>query len=561
MATLTVYAGTEDGGVQSRTSTYSGARAGTGNLDVSTGGVADRANWNGGSDHRITELFFSFDTSSVPSGASISDVTFSLNERIAPSEDDNPDDVYVRQYDWGTSVTGADWRPTDGTSSGDTLLASLAFSSWGTGYNDFVSESAFTSAINTGGDTRFYCVVSNAEAASAPTGSNYISVRMADESGTSQDPKLVVTYTSISISSVTPSEFADGDTGVTIDGSGFEASQGTGKVELGDNSDYASATLVEQTVTSWSDTSIDFTVVQGALDSGTVYVFVTNDGGSTTSGFAATLVTELAAVVVGASSVAGTLSVTRGLAAQSSSVSTAVAALSSTRRMAATANGTSTAGGALTVIRGLRAESVAASAASADLLVTRGLSAQSSSASAVIAALTVDTQMVEFAASIAGSSSASASLSTTRALSAASAGTSAVAATLTVQVEIVSFTATVAVTSSASAALSRTVALSASAETVSSVAASLGAIRLFAADTTSVSTVNATLSRTAGLTAAISAPSTATATMTLTLVLAALVQAHSGVTASLAGGLHITYVPPGVAQTTPPPQPGHIRSR
>jgi len=74
--------------------------------------------------------------------------------------------------------------------------------------------------------------------------------------------------------------FDDKQTGVTITGSNFEATQGTGTVEISDNYVYGSGTVVEQTVTSWGTTSIDFTAVLGAMNPGTPrYLWVTNNSG------------------------------------------------------------------------------------------------------------------------------------------------------------------------------------------------------------------------------------------------------------------------------------------
>ena len=79
-------------------------------------------------------------------------------------------------------------------------------------------------------------------------------------------------------------------TNVVCSGLNFEAVQGTGKLELADSATYASATKVTQTIDSWSDTSIQFDVVQGALtDNSVVYVFVTNDSGDVSNGFAINL--------------------------------------------------------------------------------------------------------------------------------------------------------------------------------------------------------------------------------------------------------------------------------
>lgn len=72
--------------------------------------------------------------------------------------------------------------------------------------------------------------------------------------------------------------FRDGQTAVAIAGSGFEATQGTGKVELSDNATYATGTKVTQTVTSWNTSAIQFTGVLGALAPGPLWVWVTTNG-------------------------------------------------------------------------------------------------------------------------------------------------------------------------------------------------------------------------------------------------------------------------------------------
>ena len=76
-----------------------------------------------------------------------------------------------------------------------------------------------------------------------------------------------------------------GDVNEIITGFGFEAVQGTGTVELGDSSDYGSATLVTQTIDSWSDTSIQFDAVLTGFVDGTLWVFVTNDSGDISLGY------------------------------------------------------------------------------------------------------------------------------------------------------------------------------------------------------------------------------------------------------------------------------------
>jgi len=69
-----------------------------------------------------------------------------------------------------------------------------------------------------------------------------------------------------------------GDLNKVADGFGFEAVQGTGKVEFW--SDVLGTIKVTQTIDSWSDTSIQFDTVQGGLSDNTAnYIVATNDSG------------------------------------------------------------------------------------------------------------------------------------------------------------------------------------------------------------------------------------------------------------------------------------------
>ncbi len=72
------------------------------------------------------------------------------------------------------------------------------------------------------------------------------------------------------------------DVNLTITGYGFEASQGSGKVELW--SDTSGTIKVTQSIDSWSDTSIQIDLVQGALsDNSYVYLVVINDSADETT--------------------------------------------------------------------------------------------------------------------------------------------------------------------------------------------------------------------------------------------------------------------------------------
>lgn len=75
--------------------------------------------------------------------------------------------------------------------------------------------------------------------------------------------------------------FFDGETSVTVTGTTFGASQGTGSVKISPTDNIADGAVVTQSVTSWADTSIQFTADRGTISFGaTAYLFVTKDGGT-----------------------------------------------------------------------------------------------------------------------------------------------------------------------------------------------------------------------------------------------------------------------------------------
>ncbi len=76
-----------------------------------------------------------------------------------------------------------------------------------------------------------------------------------------------------------------GDTNKTVNGDGFDSTQGNGKVEIGSTSDYATATLKLQSIDSWSDTSIQFDTNLSGFSEGWVYIYVTNDSNDITNGY------------------------------------------------------------------------------------------------------------------------------------------------------------------------------------------------------------------------------------------------------------------------------------
>jgi len=78
--------------------------------------------------------------------------------------------------------------------------------------------------------------------------------------------------------------------GITVTGLDFEASQGSGFVEIVNDVNYANATVkAKLTIQSWSDTAIVVNMCGGGLPSGTNYVVVTNASGGRSNLYSFTL--------------------------------------------------------------------------------------------------------------------------------------------------------------------------------------------------------------------------------------------------------------------------------
>lgn len=190
MTTYTIFSGAADGQVEAVDSDYATARAGAGlsvDTNITDGDIGQAPGFN------LNVSYFGFDTSVVDDAETVSSAVLSLYVASDNSTDDFT--VQARLYDWGATLTSADWR--DGTDmAGDTLLATVGTASISDGaYADFASEAAFVSAINKTGTTRLYVANANQAAGVAPTNSEKITVVHSDETGTSQDPRLVVITT------------------------------------------------------------------------------------------------------------------------------------------------------------------------------------------------------------------------------------------------------------------------------------------------------------------------------------------------------------------------------
>ena len=200
MATLTQYSGTADGQIRSADSTYATARTG-GTLTATTNGTtATLGQQNaGGSGYYCFESFFGFDTSSIGSTSTIDSATLSLYGATDNTTTDFT--ANARYYDWGASLTTADWISGASLSS-STLFATFATSGFSTSaYNDFTTST--TSGISKTATTNIVVSSSRHEAGTTAVTNERCTVYAADQTGTTNDPKLVVNYTPVVSTTIT----------------------------------------------------------------------------------------------------------------------------------------------------------------------------------------------------------------------------------------------------------------------------------------------------------------------------------------------------------------------
>lgn len=196
MATLTVFSDAGDGYTESYAFSYADADSGTGTavLSANTGNstfLVANANY---APYYIWQGALSFDTSALGSLATVSGVALSLWSTSDPSTTSYT--LEARAYDWTPSgLTTADHRSSS-------QLAALTRYATFTGpvttgaYNTFSEDGTnFRTGVNKTGTTPFLIVTASNVAGTQPTLVEDIRFSSADETGTTQDPKLVITYT------------------------------------------------------------------------------------------------------------------------------------------------------------------------------------------------------------------------------------------------------------------------------------------------------------------------------------------------------------------------------
>lgn len=191
-AAFTPLVGEDDGYITSSASTYASARIGTGSLSSNT---LNENNYVGqdafsdksGTTYFVYQNFYRFDTS-VLAGKTITAATLSIyltNDQSATNFTIN-----ARLHSWGPTLTTADFDP-PATSTTETLLATLATSSFsGNGSYNF-TDVAMAANINQSGYTEI-ALVSSRQEGNNTGGGDYVATSSIEGS---RRPTLTITFT------------------------------------------------------------------------------------------------------------------------------------------------------------------------------------------------------------------------------------------------------------------------------------------------------------------------------------------------------------------------------
>jgi hypothetical protein len=174
---------------------------------VSSAGSADAYHYIGqrfsSPNFSVYEDLFDFDTSTVGVASTVTVVTLSIYGNEDASQDDFT--AQARVYDWGGTVTTADWvsgNPDDTPSLDDyTLVATRStVGGWPTnGYATFTSDLAFLTNVDQTGTTYVIVHSDRQLAGNQPTQREEVGIYFANDAtgvgGTDRDPKLYVEWT------------------------------------------------------------------------------------------------------------------------------------------------------------------------------------------------------------------------------------------------------------------------------------------------------------------------------------------------------------------------------
>lgn len=189
MPTYTIYSGSADGGLFSSGGTYAQNRAGTGggtSVLADATSTASYVGQDGNSGDAVYEAFLTFDTSTVV--GTIATATLSIYGVDNITTTDFTATAAVRDY--GATLEAADWVA-GASLSALTTVATFNTTGYAASYMAF-TDVAMPANVNQSGSTRLIIYSNRTSDNNDPTTDELFGFATSEETGTSQDPKLVV---------------------------------------------------------------------------------------------------------------------------------------------------------------------------------------------------------------------------------------------------------------------------------------------------------------------------------------------------------------------------------
>lgn len=234
----TIYGDTTDGRIEGQSATYSAARQGTGNLNLAGTGVTAATGQFFSSTYSCYQQYWAFNTSAITDTDDVTDVQLQL--WMVSDQSVSADYVIeAREKNWGPTLTTADYT-SGSTLASHTLMASLNTSGIGAvGYKTFTSTADFLTAsgLKTG-TVYLFTSSSRQRTGTAATGDEFVQFSHAETTGTTQDPKLVITHSSVTSVS---NSFDGGTHNTTITAANSGGSSGTAFTQVVGTPRYSNA--------------------------------------------------------------------------------------------------------------------------------------------------------------------------------------------------------------------------------------------------------------------------------------------------------------------------------
>lgn len=206
MASYTFYAGTGDGLLSSQGASWAGAQSGAAAADSSATTATlgqtflDLTGIGGGYLYGTYQYFLAFDTSGIPDDDVVNSATLSLwcTSKLGASEWQ----VEATSYNWGGTLETGDWRNASDYG-GLAVRASRSISTIATGQYNALTDWSLGSTISKAGTT-YLLLCSSQFDGIAPGSYDLATFSTADQTGTTNDPKLEVTTTDTPASGSAP---------------------------------------------------------------------------------------------------------------------------------------------------------------------------------------------------------------------------------------------------------------------------------------------------------------------------------------------------------------------